>query len=89
METTFATTSRRSLLAFPTTSASGPAGTEVLAEPVRRVSHLLLLVLEHLHRLLLAAPLRVRYTPDLRNNLEPERAPLQLRLPTRPPTATR
>src|SRR5215472_786077 len=65
--------------------AGGPARPEVLAEPVQRVSHHLLVVLKHLHRLLLAAPVLMCYTPNLLDNLEPERVPLQLRLPPCPP----
>ena len=67
---------------------TSPAGPEVLAEPVQRVSHLLLVVLKYPHRLLLAAPVHLCYTPDLLDNLKPERVPLQLCLPARPPAVT-
>ena len=71
---------------FPSQSLpSSPAGPEVLAEPVQRVSHLLLVVLKHLHHLLLAAPVHVCYTPNLLDHLKPERVPLQLCLPACPP----
>ena len=61
---------------IPAALPSCPAGPKVLTEPVQRVSHLLLVVLKHPHRLLLAAPVHLCHTPDLLDNLKPERVPL-------------
>jgi len=72
---------------IPDPLPSGPAGPKVLTEPIQRVSHLLVVVLKHLHCLLLTAPVHVCYTPNLLDNLKPERVLLQLCLPARPPAA--
>src|SRR5579871_105978 len=63
------------------------AGPQLLAEPVQRAAHLLLLQVERPHRLLLAAALGLCPAPNLPDDLEPERVPLQLALPTRSPPA--
>jgi hypothetical protein len=64
-----------------------PAGPQLLAEPVQRAAHLLLLQVERPHRLLLAAALGLYPTPNLTDDLERERVELQLAPPARPPPA--